>query len=67
LIGDIGRVTISESSFPYRVFDRKAHPNILKQILEDKELLEQMREILAQEGSPYPFCHRKIQKGIRSE
>jgi len=49
-----------KSSFPYRKFDRKPHPHIVKQILEDRELTEMMKEVLIQEGKPYPFCHRKL-------
>jgi len=29
-----------ESSFPYRKYDRKPNPNIVKQILDDSELIE---------------------------
>ena len=35
-----------KSSFPYRKFDRKPHPHIVKQILEDGELIEMMKEML---------------------
>ncbi len=49
-----------KSSFPYRKYDRKPHPHIVKQILEDSELIEVMREVLLQEGKPCPFCHRKL-------
>jgi len=49
-----------KSSFPYRKFDRKPHPHIVKQILEDRELIEMMKEVLVQEGKPCPFCHRKL-------
>jgi hypothetical protein len=49
-----------KSSFPYRKFDRKPHPYIVKQILEDSELIEMMKEVLIQEGKPCPFCHRKL-------
>ena len=55
-----------KSSFPYRKFDRKPHPHIVKQILEDKELIEMMKEALVQEGKPCPFCHRKL-KGEQKE
>lgn len=58
---------MSKSSFPYRVFDRKPHPNIVRQILHDQELLAQMKEILIQEGRPCPFCHRKVQSDLRIE
>ena len=49
-----------KSSFPYRKYDRKPHPHIVKQILEDHELIEMMKEVLIQEGKPCPFCHRKL-------
>jgi len=49
-----------KSSFPYRKFDRKPHPHIVKQILDDRELIEMMKEVLIQEGKPCPFCHRKL-------
>jgi hypothetical protein len=32
----------------------------VKQILEDSELIEMMKEVLIQEGKPCPFCHRKL-------
>jgi hypothetical protein len=43
-----------KSSFPYRKYDRKPHPHIVKQILEDSELAEKMKEVLIQEGNPAP-------------
>jgi hypothetical protein len=49
-----------KSSFPYRKYDRRPHPHIVKQILEDGELVEMMKEVLIQEGKPCPFCHRKL-------
>ena len=49
-----------KSSFPYRKYDRKPHPYIVKQILEDHQMTEMMREVLIQEGKPCPFCHRKL-------
>jgi hypothetical protein len=49
-----------KSSFPYRKYDRRPHPHIVKQILEDSELVEMMKEVLIQEGKPCPFCHRKL-------
>ncbi len=49
-----------KSSFPYRKFDRRPHPHIVKQILEDRGLIEMMKEILIHEGRPCPFCHRKL-------
>jgi hypothetical protein len=49
-----------KSSFPYRKYDRKPHPHIVKQILEDSELIEMMKEVLIHEGKPCPFCHRKL-------
>ncbi len=52
-----------KSSFPYRKFDRRPHPHIVKQILEDSELIEMMKEMLIQEGKPCPFCHRKLREG----
>ena len=49
-----------KSSFPYRKYDRKPHPYIVKQILEDHQMTEMMKEVLIQEGKPCPFCHRKL-------
>jgi hypothetical protein len=49
-----------KSSFPYRKYDRKPHPHIVKQILDDDELIEMMKEVLIQEGRACPFCHRKL-------
>jgi hypothetical protein len=49
-----------KSSFPYRKYDRKPHPHIVKQILEDSELMGMMKEVLIQEGKACPFCHRKL-------
>jgi hypothetical protein len=49
-----------KSSFPYRKYDRKPHPYIVKQILEDHEMTEMMKEVLIQESKPCPFCHRKL-------
>ena len=49
-----------KSSFPYRKYDRKPHPNIVKQILDDSELIEMMKEVLIQEGRVCPFCRRKL-------
>lgn len=51
-----------KSSFPYRKFDRKPHPGIVKQILDDEEMIEMMKEVLIQEGRPCPFCHRKLKE-----
>jgi hypothetical protein len=56
-----------KSSFPYRKYDRKPHPHIVKQILEDEELLEMMKEVLIEEGKPCPFCHRKIKEGVKAK
>ena len=53
---------MSKSSFPYRVYDRKPHPNIVLQVFEDEDLLNIMREILIQEGRPCPFCKRKLKE-----
>ena len=53
------------SSFPYRKYDRKPHPHIVKQILEDGELIEMMKEVLIQEGKPCTFCHRKLKEGSK--
>jgi hypothetical protein len=55
-----------KSSFPYRKYDRKPHPYIVKQILEDHHLIEMMKEVLIQEGRSCPFCHRKL-KGEQRE
>lgn len=49
-----------KSSFPYRKYDRKPHPNIVRQILEDHQMTEMMKELLIQEGKPCPFCHRRL-------
>jgi len=49
-----------KSSFPYRKFDRKPHPNIVNKILDDRELIEMMKETLIQEGRVCPFCRRKL-------
>jgi len=35
-----------KSSFPCRKFDRRPHPHIVKQVLEDAELIEMMKEHL---------------------
>ena len=51
-----------KSSFPYRKYDRKPHPHIVKQILDDDELIEMMKEVLIQEGRACPFCHRKLKE-----
>ncbi len=51
-----------KSSFPYRKYDRKPHPNIVKQILDDSELIEIMRETLIEEGRVCPFCRRKLKE-----
>ncbi len=56
-----------KSSFPYRKFDRRPHPHIVKQILEDSELVEMMKEVLIQEGKPCPFCHRKLKGESREK
>jgi hypothetical protein len=53
---------MSKSSFPYRVYDRKLHTNIVLHVLEDEDLLNIMKEILIQEGRPCPFCKRKIKR-----
>ena len=51
-----------KSSFPYRKYDRRPHPHIVKQILDDEELIEMMKEVLIHEGRPCPFCHRKLKE-----
>jgi len=51
-----------KSSFPYRKYDRKPNPNIVKQILDDSELIEIMRETLIEEGRVCPFCRRKLKE-----
>ena len=56
-----------KSSFPYRKFDRKPHPHIVKQILEDEELVEMMKEMLVKEGKPCPFCHRKLKGEVKAQ
>ncbi len=55
-----------KSSFPYRKYDRKPHPHIVKQILDDDELIEMMKEVLIQEGRPCPFCHRKLKEEAKA-
>ena len=49
-----------KGSFLYRKYDRKPHPHIVKQILENSELIEMMKELLIREEKPCPFCHRKL-------
>jgi hypothetical protein len=51
-----------KSSFPFRIYDRKPHPNIVLQVFEDEDLLNIMREISIQEGRPCPFCTRKLKQ-----
>jgi hypothetical protein len=51
-----------KSSFPYRKYDRKSNPNIVKQILDDSELIEMMKETLIQEVRVCPFCRRKLKE-----
>ncbi len=51
-----------KSSFPYRKYDRKPNPNIVKQILDDNELIGIMRETLIEEGRVCPFCRRKLKE-----
>ena len=51
-----------KSSFPYRKYDRKTNPNIVKQILADSELIEMMKEMLIQERRVCPFCRRKLEE-----
>ena len=58
---------MSKSSFPYRIYDRKLHPNIILQVLEDEDLLTIMREVLIQEGRPCPFCKRKLKAEPHSQ
>lgn len=58
---------MSKSSFPYRVYDRKLHPNIVLQVLEDEDLLNIMKEILVQEGRLCPFCKRKLKRETPSK
>jgi hypothetical protein len=60
------RTMSDKSSFPYRKFDRKPHPHIVKQILEDEELVEMMKEMLVKEGKPCPFCHRKLKDEVKA-
>lgn len=52
-----------KSSFPYRKYDRRPHPHIVKQILEDSELIEMMKEALIQEGKPCPFLPPETKGG----
>ena len=51
-----------KSSFPYLKYDRKPHPHIVKQILDDDELIEMMKEVNIQEGSACNLCHRKLKE-----
>jgi hypothetical protein len=51
-----------KSSFPYRKFDRKFNPNIVKQIIHDSESIEMMKGMLIQEGRVCPFCRRKLKE-----
>jgi len=51
-----------KSSFPYRKYDRKPNPNIVKQILDDNELIKMMKERLIEEGRVCPFCRRKVKE-----
>ena len=51
-----------KSSFPYRKYDRKSNPNIVKQILDDDELIDMMKKVLIHEGRPCPFCRRKLKE-----
>jgi hypothetical protein len=51
-----------KSSFPYRKYDRKPHPHIVKEVLVDSELIGMMKEMLIQEGKACPFCHRKLNR-----
>jgi len=51
-----------KSSFPYRKYDRKPHPSIVKQILDDSELVGIMKEVLIQERRACPFCRRKFKE-----
>ena len=54
-----------KSSFPYRKYDRKPHPNIVKQILDDSELVGMMKEVLIQERRVCPFCRRKFKEEFK--
>ena len=54
-----------KSSFPYRKYDRKYNPNILKQIIHDSESIEMMKETLIQEGRVCPFCRRKLKEEFK--
>jgi hypothetical protein len=51
-----------KSSFPYRKYDRKYNPNIVKQIIHDSESIEMMKGMLIQEGRVCPFCRRKLKE-----
>jgi len=48
-----------ESSFPYCKFDQSQYPHIVKQILEDSELIDMRKQLLIQEGKAYPFFTEK--------
>jgi patatin-like phospholipase/acyl hydrolase len=48
-----------KSSFPWHKFDRRPHAHIMKQILEDSELIDIRKQFLIQEGKAYPFFTEK--------
>jgi hypothetical protein len=54
--------SIRKNSFPYRVYDRKPHRNIVIQVLEDEDLLNIIGEISTQEGRSCSFCERKLKE-----
>jgi hypothetical protein len=54
-----------KSSFPYRKYDRKPHPHIVKQILEDNDLIEMMKEVLIQEKNLVLFVIEGSLENIR--
>lgn len=56
-----------KSSFPYRKFDRKPHPHIVKEILDDSELIEMMKQLLIHEERSCPFCHRKLRGAMKEK
>jgi hypothetical protein len=62
LFPERSREMSEKSSFPYRKFDRKYNPNIVKQIIHDSESIEMMKGMLIQEGRVCPFCRRKLKE-----
>lgn len=51
-----------KSGFPYRKYNGKPHPHIVRSILEGNKLTEVMQEASIQKGKPCPFCHDKLKE-----